>query len=225
MMDISVTLNSEMRQHNGKKYHYWFLRWSGSDGKRRKKCLGRVDDMSKRQAEKLRQAKQNELEQQPGRRDVTRSPELSPFLDNYYAARKGELRAGTLELHQQTGRYLVGFFGEKRRLDSITRADARAFKTALASGDLARVNKRPHKKAPKPTSVDRHIREARTIFGLAVADNLLTTNPFDKLSGVKNFEKEWHYVGAGEFAKLISACKPEWAVMLGLARWAGLRAE
>ena len=141
--------------------------------------------MSRRQAEKLRQAKQNELEAQPGRRDVTRSPELGPFIDGYLASRKGELRPGTLELHQQTGRYLVGYFGEKRRIDAITRADARAFKTALGEGELAQVNKRPHKKPPEPSSVDRHIREARAIFGMAVADDLIASNPFDKLGGGK----------------------------------------
>jgi integrase len=224
-MDISVTLNSETRHHKGKSYRYWFLRWSGSDGRRRKKCLGRVDEISKRQAEKLRQAKQNELEAQPGRRDMTRSPELGPFLERYYASRKGELRPGTMELHQQTGCYLLGFFGERRRLDSITRADARAFKTALTNGDLARVNKRPRRKPPEPPSVDRHIREARTIFGLAVTDDLLASNPFDKLAGFKHIDREWHYVDGDQFAKLMSACKPAWKLMLGLARWAGLRAE
>jgi integrase len=224
-VDISVTLNKESRAYNGKAYAYWFLRWHDSDGKRRKKCLGRVDELSKRQAEKLRQAKQNELEANPGRRDVTRSPELQPFLDGYYAARRCELRPGTMELHRQTGRYLVGYFGERRRLDSITRADARAFKTALAEGKLGHVNGRVAKKPPEPTTVDRHVREARAIFGLAVTDDLLTSNPFDKLAGGKYVAKEWHYVDAEEFAKLMSACRPAWRLLLGLATWAGLRVE
>src|SRR5262249_57324365 len=101
--------------------------------------------------------KQNELEANPGRRDVARSPELGIFLETYYAARKGELSEGTLELHELTGRYLVAFFGEGRRLDAIGRAEARAFKTALAEGRLTRVNKRASKKPPEPTTVDRHV--------------------------------------------------------------------
>jgi len=224
-VDISVTLGPESREYKGKRTAYWFLRWYGSDGGRHKKCIGRVDELSKRQAEKLRQAKQNELEAQPGRRDVTRCPELGTFLEGYYAARKGELKPGTMELHRQTGLYLIGHFGEKRRLDGITRADARAFKTALGEGKLAHVNKRVHKKPPESTTVDRHIREARAIFGQAVTDDLLAANPFDKLPGGKYVEKEWHYVDSDEFAKLMSAGKPEWRLMLGLARWAGLRAE
>jgi len=224
-VDISVTLTQESRSYKGKKTGYWFLRWYGTDGNRHKSCVGRVDEISKRQAEKLRQAKQNELEAQPGRRDVTRSPELGPFIDGYLTARKGELKPGTLELHEQTGRYLVGFFGEKRRLDTITRADARAFKTALGDGELAHVNKRRYKKPPAPTTVDRHIRESRTIFGIAVADDLLTADPFDKLGSGKYVEKEWHYVNGDEFGKLMTACGPAWKLLLGLCRWAGLRAE
>jgi integrase len=224
-VDISVTLTRESRTYKGKTTGYWYLRWHGSDGSRQKHSLGRVDKHSKRQAEKMRQAKQNELEAQPGLRDITRSPELGPFIDGYLASRTGELRPGTLELHQQTGRYLVGHFGEKRRLDSITQTEARGFKTALGEGTLAHVNKRPHKKPPESSSVDRHIREARTIFGMAVEDDLLAANPFDKLGSGKYVEKEWHYVDADEFAKLMTAGRPEWRLMLGLARWAGLRAE
>ena len=33
---------------------------------------------------------------------------LGDFLEDYYASRKGEIAAGTLELHEQTGRYLIG---------------------------------------------------------------------------------------------------------------------
>jgi len=95
----------------------------------------------------------------------------------------------------------------------------------LAGGKLAKVNKRSHKKPPESTTVDRHIREARAIFGQAVTDDFLPANPFDKLPGGKYVAKEWHYVDATEFAKLMSAGKPEWRLMLGLARWAGLRAE
>jgi hypothetical protein len=79
-VEINVTLTKESRKSGSKTYQYWFLRWSGSDGTRPKKCLGRVDKISRRQAEKLRQIKQNELEAQPGLRDVTRSPELSTTL-------------------------------------------------------------------------------------------------------------------------------------------------
>jgi integrase len=225
-VSISVTLHEHKRTYKGKSYTYWLLRWMGTDGVRHGQSLGRKDQMSKRQAEKLRQTKQNELDANPGRRDVSRGPELGTFLENYYAARKAELAAGTLELHQQTGRYLVEFFGEQRRLDSIGRAEARAFKTALAEGKLAHVNKRLRRTPMlEASTVDRHVREARTIFGHALTDDLITLNPFDKLGSSKLVKKEWHYVSSEEFGRLMLACKPAWKLMLGLARWAGLRAE
>ena len=133
-MDIRVTLSIEKRMYKGKSYAYRMLRWFGSDGVRHGQSLGRADKISKRQADLLRHEKERELVAQPGRRDMSRSPELGPFLDGYLADRKGELRAGPLELHQQTARYLVGHFGEKQRLDGITRADARTFKTAIRAG-------------------------------------------------------------------------------------------
>ena len=195
-----------------------------SDGHRRGKSLGRVDQMSKRQAEKERVKKQAEFEEKPGRRDTT-SLTLGEFLDRYFRHRRSELVEGTIELHEQTARYLKGFFGEGRRLTTITRSDCRSFKTTLSEGKLARVNERKHAGPMAKATVDRHLREARTMFNIAVIDHLLEENPFDKLAGEKLPDKEWHYVSAEEFASLMEACKPSWRLLLGLARWAGLRAE
>jgi integrase len=226
-VDISVTLHEHKQKYKGKIYVYWILRWPDSTGRRRAKIIGKAgkDGLSRRQAEKVRQEKQNELDAKPGRRDVLHAPELGAFLEGYYAARTGELAEGTLELHRQTGRYLVAFFGEKRRLDTVAPAQARAFRTALGRGELARANKRDSKKPPEPTTVDRHVREARTIFRMALDDDLIRVNPFDKLGGLKTVVKEWHYVDEAEFAKLLDACTPAWKLMLGLARWGGLRSE
>ena len=132
-MDIEVILSKQARKYKARTYHYWYMRWCGSDGKRRGKSLGRTDKMSERQARKLCQQKEIELRANPGRRDVSRSPLLGEFVKRYLDDRKNELAAGTLELHERTGRYLVAHFGENRRMDSISRVDARAFKTALGS--------------------------------------------------------------------------------------------
>ncbi len=155
----------------------------------------------------------------------SRGPQLGPFLKKYYADRRTELASGTLVLHQQTGRYLVGFFGEQRRLDSISRADARGFKTALANGDLVHVNKRQREKEMSAPTVDLHIRNARKMFNHALDDDLILFNPFDRLSQNDLLEKDWHYVLHNEFAKLMAASTPAWRLLFGLARWAALRLE
>ncbi len=220
-MGKSVTLHKQ----TSKGHAYWVIRWMASDGRRPGKNLGRVETISKRQAEKMRRQKEIELETHPGRCDVRRSPELGEFLERYYADRKTELRPGTMELHQQTGRYLIGYFGERRRLDSITRAEARAFKTALASGELAHVNKRRKAGLMAATTVDQQIRQARKFFNHALSDDLITFNPFDRLGQNDTVEKDWHYVDRDEFGKLMNAAKPGWQLLFALCRWAGLRLE
>ncbi len=114
--------------------------------------------------------------------------------------------------------------GDHRRLDQITRFDAREFKTALAKGELSRVNKRKHETMSSRT-IDQHVRNARTIFNRAVDDDLVLYNPFDRLSGgLAPLVKNWHYVSIEEFQKLLDACPCQgWRTFLGLCRLAGLR--
>jgi site-specific recombinase XerC len=223
-MGVSVTLHQHRRTHKGKTYSYWVLRWVDSDGVRRNHSLGRMDQLSRRQAEKLRVQKQTEFEAKPTRRDSS-TFSLGEYLDRYLRHRRNELEESTLELHEQTARYLKGYFGEDRHLNTITRADARLFKTTLAEGKLSQVNERKHEGPLAKATVDHHMRESRTIFNMAVTDDLLTENPFEKLAGGRLPDQEWHYVTSEEFAKLLAASKPGWKLMLGLARWAGLRAE
>src|SRR5262249_52615142 len=149
--------------------------------------------LSKRKAEKLRRKKEAELANNPGRRDVSRSPELGQFLKDYLAARKSELASGSHELHVQTARYLEGFFGSHRRLETINRAEARAFKTALGNNELAHVNKQKRKSPLAAATVDQHIRNARTMFRHAQDDDLILYNPFDRLAESKPVTKDWHY--------------------------------
>jgi site-specific recombinase XerD len=150
---------------------------------------------------------------------------LGVFLARYYAERKTELGPGTLELHQKTGRYLIGHFGEYRRLDTISRQEARSFKTALADGQLAHINKRQKEGKLAATTVDQHVRHARKIFNHALDDDLITFNPFDRLGQNEPVEKDWHYVDRAELAKLMGAARPGWRLLLALCRWAGLRLE
>ena len=132
-----------------------------------------------------------------------------------------ELAAGTLELHRQTGRYLVGFFGGSRKLAHITRTNAQGFKTALASGTLIQVSKRG-KNLAVPT-IELHVRNARTIFNRAVRDDLILYNPFDRLTASPFMPKAWHFVTLEEFGQLVEAAPNlEWRLMLCLARLAAL---
>jgi len=201
---------------------YWVIRWYDAAGKRRSRHLGRADRLPRRHAENLRRQKEAELRSNPARRNISRAPTIASFLEFYFAVRATELAPGSLVLQRQTGRYLQVFFGADRRLDEIMRHDARAFKTALGTGDLMHTNKRQMRS--DPVTVDLHIRNARTIFNRAVADDLLEYCPFDRLGSTPLVSRDWHYVSAEEFAKLMEAApSPAWRLLLGLGRWAALR--
>jgi integrase len=202
-------------------YEYWCLRWFGSDGKFHGKNIGRVDELSKRQAEKIRTQKAIELAEHPGRRNASKSCTLSQFLELYLQSRKSEFTSGTYTIYEQTRKYLLGYFGDAIRLDQITRADARLFKSELASGRLKTVNKKQCN--PRPATVEIHIRNCRTIFNQAVDDDVLLYNPFDRLSVAVKIERDWHYVSCEEFNKMVDAALPKIRMLLALCRLAALR--
>lgn len=52
----------QIKRAAGGAYGYWVLRWRGPNGKWLSKNLGRTDQFSKRQAEKLRRQKEAEFE-------------------------------------------------------------------------------------------------------------------------------------------------------------------
>ena len=86
-MREAVNLTTQtIRKPNGKKYSYWVLRWFGTDSKQRGKHIGSTKKLSKRQAEKIRRAKEMELFKRPGRRNVSRAETLGEFLKTYFEA-------------------------------------------------------------------------------------------------------------------------------------------
>jgi len=212
-------------QQTTKSHAYWVIRWRGTDGRHYGKTVGRTDQLSKRQAEKRRREKEFELAKQPGRRNVSRSPLLGDYLASYFESRKSELAQGTMDLHRQTGRYLEAFFGKARRLDSIQRADARAFKAALAGGKLAYINqyKRKKKSNLESSTVNLNVRNARTIFSKALDDDLILFNPFDRLAETCAVIKDWHYVSLEEFHQRIDGVPQAWRLLFALTRLAALR--
>jgi integrase len=118
--------------------------------------------------------------------------------------------------------YLLAYFGAERRVDQISRADARTFKTTLSDNQLKGVSRTGREMGP--ATVDMHVRNSRTIFNHAVNDDLILFNPFDRLSKAIEVERSWHNIGRDEYEKLIE-CAPNmnWQLLISLCRLAGLR--
>src|SRR4030042_3530758 len=205
-----VTLSS-----NGK---CWQAFYYDSTGKRCAKSLGPKKKLSKRQAKVMCDRFAAELQINPARAGLGRTPHLNEYLGRYLAART-DLRPRTLELHQLTVKYLLAYFSPDIRIDRINRAAATDWRTALAGGKL------PTTQQPAEATVCQHVRNAKVIFNHAVRDDFILFNPFDRLKGnAGQPDKNWKYVTREEFNRLLDACSSlSWRVLLVLCRLAGLR--
>ena len=162
----SVSLNKETRKlKNGQKVEYWYLRWYGPDGKRRAKCIGRTDEISKTKAHKIRLRKMADLEVGPRYNLMGETPALGEYLGNYLQQRKTEVQPLTWGTEKTTAKYLKKFFGPGCPIGDISRARAREFRSAMASGKL-QISKRPI----GPQGAEKHIRHAKAIFSRAAQD-------------------------------------------------------
>jgi len=64
-----------------------------------------------------------------------RAPTLEAFIERYIAGRT-DLKEGTRYLYRLAGRYLTSFFGAGTRIDHITRARARDWRTAMKAREV-----------------------------------------------------------------------------------------
>jgi integrase len=62
------------------------------------------------------------------------------------------------------------------------------------------------------------------MFNRAVEDDILLSNPFEKLSTAVKVEKKWYYVTPADYQKLMEAApNPNWRLLISLCRLTGLR--
>lgn len=206
------------------RHRYYYLYWPGPNSKPVRLSLGNIKSISCREAKVLRSRKEVEINEHSSGHDPGKCPKLSVFVDLYLKTRKDELAPGTLELHRQTIKYLIGYFKNDPRIDRITASMARLFKAALAAGNLAFLNKR--RTVPATSTVEIHARNARTLFSIAVDDNIITRNPFAKIPKTVKLSKRWHYVSKTDYEKLIAAAGGmNWKLLISICRLAALRRQ
>ena len=208
MVNTTVTLSS-----NGK---YWQAFYYDVTGKRRAKGLGAKSKLSKRKAKVLCDRLAADLQVNPGIISGGPAPKLFAFLDRYLASRT-EIRKSTRSLYQQTIYYLKDFFDDIR-VDHITRLMAGDFRTYLA-------RQKCRDESISEQTVRKHIRNCKTIFASAVAEDILLLNPFSRQkSAPLQPDKDWYYLSIKDFEKILDACANKgWQAFLGLCRLAGLR--
>lgn len=202
---------------------YWQGSYVDAAGNRKKFGIGPKRDMSRRQATVECQRKSNEFTNCPSMMDAGKAPRLGEFVEKYVKGRT-DLGPGSVYLYTLTGKYLTAFFGADVRIDEITKARARDWRTALQSRTLPGCDEDAGKQMSETTACN-YCKYAKSMFNQAVDDDLIPLNPFAKLkSTAPDPDRTWHYLPLSDLETLLEACPSDgWRAMLGLCRLAGLR--
>lgn len=106
----------------------------------------------------------------------------------------------------------ISAFCKGRDISSITLGDASEFESWGMKLGFSEAHQRTHN------------RYAKQLFAFAVDHEWLSTNPFRKLKSSSLAATSRHYVTPEDTAKLLESCSGiQWKMLIGLARYAGLR--
>lgn len=188
---------------------YWKGTWTDTNGRTHSRSLGNRAKVTKREAmRKLTALVEKGAKQAKRAQRHELGDEIEAWLDDR------SLSDSSQRAYEDTGRRLIEHFGKTRRVGTITRADAAAFRTKIADRGVAE------------NTVRKHIRHARILMQRLVDTDALDGNPFDKeAASVREMDKDWRYVTLDELEKVLDACPgPEFRCVFALARLGGLRA-
>ena len=143
---------------------------------------------------------------------LARLTSLGQWVEMWLCDVAGSCSDRTHELYCSTADRLTKFFGASRSLSGFTRDDAAAFRSSLAESGLAEA------------TIRQQIRQAKVCFSAACKRDLLTVNPFDRLSSASIASKRERFITAEE-AHAVMAELPTMShvVLFAFARFAGLR--
>lgn len=137
---------------------------------------------------------------------------LGEFLDRVFDTLN--VKPSTRQFYEHTKRNLLDYFTAGRRLGDITEADADAWRSWLVE----------HEGLGSAT-VARRVVAARTIWRKAIRWKLVAGNPFEGIrGGSQQNESRKQFITREMIQRVIdSAPDAEWRLMIGLARFGGLR--
>lgn len=220
-IDKSVRLN-----RNGP---YWRAIYRDSAGVRRFMPIGKVADLSKRQA----QAKCAELADRMGKEPRTRDqhgkpPTLKDWGERYPALIEPDVADATVEAATIALKYLADAYGKDTRIDRVSREMADDWRTWLMTptADDARLGVRTVKgKGLAPATAAGHVRYVKAAYKRALHRGLVAINPFDGVTSTPpHVEHDWADISEAQVEAMVAACPtPQWKALIGLCAWAGLR--
>lgn len=235
---ISMSITVKLYETKSGNHKVWLCRWY-SGGKRGTKTLGRVSDISRREAKAQRKELEDSFtkgEQSPIK---VKGMSLRQFADMYpnrrrkqtssrgYLKESPKLSESTITDHVMTIRYLIEHFGESRRINDITLDDAYDWTEALEGGRLTSARKISNQNyGMSEQTVRGHIRNAKAAYNWAILFDVVQSNPFAKFDGAPIDTEPNQYVTLKDFHKLYRAAPTTAArLMLAICRLGGLRRE
>lgn len=146
--------------------------------------------------------------------------ELGPFLEQYSSLRS-DVKESTRLQYRTAIRSLVEFFGSDRRVDSITSADAEAWRIHVRKNGSGRDND----SGWSDNTTRRIAGRCRQFFTHAIKLKLIIENPFVGFSvAVHGNSKRQQFVPREVIRQVLDACNcPELRAVIALSRYAGIR--
>jgi integrase len=138
--------------------------------------------------------------------------ELGKVIDRFISLHEGE--ESTKGVIGRCRRHLVNHFGERRRIDTITKTDADSWGEYLTEkAELSKATK------------GRTVKTGKQIFKWAVKRDLIEKSPFEELKGNKSINPDrMVFVDRATIQKVIDHCPDdEWKLIIALSRYGGLR--
>ena len=132
-----------------------------------------------------------------------------------------DAKPATVEIWGQAEKSLYEHFGEDRKVDTITKDDAKAYCKWLANHGRLK-----DKGALKPSTVYKRVQHAIAFFHVLVGKGVIQENPFAELAKKPKVDiRHNKHIEAETILKVMEyAPDAEWRLIIALWRFAGLRA-
>jgi len=201
-----------------KKRTVWMLKHLSTDGNQVSETIGKVGEMTKKDAMALQRKKQSDLDGGKIQRNRPQKISFAAFAEVYKERRRqgdtgrGYLRGSprlceaSITSHVMTLRYLIHHFGKDRIIESVTLADAEQFIERLAAGELigARTAEVKRNWGMGEQNVRKHIRNCKTVYNWGKRFGFVSGNPFDDFDGKPIPTKANHYLPQIDFERIIT---------------------
>lgn len=146
--------------------------------------------------------------------DARSDKTLGGYIDRYTARQLASpvIKTSTVNASAPHFKSLRAFFGDSRRLQSITRGDAKRWRESITEGHAR-------------NTVRKYTASAKKLFTAAIDDEIIASNPFGRLKSTMVKTRKRHYfITHSEAAAVLAHCPTlEWRLIFALARYGGLR--